>query len=163
MPAGRLPLAQCVLYLALAPKSNSVCTAYDRAAATARDMGALQVPMRIRNAPTKLMEELGYGGGYRYPHAFGGNWVPESYQPEGIPKDQSRPYRPGDQGREPDLVGGHARRTGNFHGLAGRTAGGNSGSGEGGGDAPGGGDPAGRVPENSGSAEESGGLREHPE
>lgn len=118
MPEGRLPLAQAALYLAMAPKSNSVYQSYDRAAQAARDFGALAVPMRIRNAPTRLMERIGHGKGYSYPHDAPGNWVPESYLPEGLPASMARPYRAGTQGREPEIVRGHARRTRNFYELA---------------------------------------------
>ena len=68
LPEGKLALAQAVVYLATAPKSNAVYTAYAAAAGTVRQTGALPVPLHIRNAPTKLMKELDYGKGYQYAH-----------------------------------------------------------------------------------------------
>src|SRR4029079_10732894 len=67
-PEGELALAQCVLYLACAPKSNAVYSAYGAARAFIGEDGTRPVPMRLRNAPTKLMKGLGYGKGYRYAH-----------------------------------------------------------------------------------------------
>lgn len=68
LPEGKLALAQAVVYLATAPKSNAVYTAYTAAAATIKQTGALPVPLHIRNAPTRLMKELNYGKGYKYAH-----------------------------------------------------------------------------------------------
>lgn len=68
MPEGNTALAQAVLYLAAAPKSNAVCTAYARAAADAHEQAAEPVPLHLRNAPTRLMQALDYGKGYRYAH-----------------------------------------------------------------------------------------------
>ncbi|MBM3286988.1 MAG: replication-associated recombination protein A [Candidatus Eisenbacteria bacterium] len=116
-PEGHLALAQAALHLALCAKSNSVYESYGRAAAMARDLGPLGVPLKIRNAPTELMERLGYGSGYRYPHAEPGRWVEESYLPEGVPEDRRRPYVPSDQGREAEIVRAHDRRTGGFYRL----------------------------------------------
>jgi putative ATPase len=82
-PEGELALAQAVVYLACAPKSNAVYTASKAAAADARDYGSLEVPMHLRNAPTRLMKELGYGKDYRYAHdekdaiAEGENYFPD--------------------------------------------------------------------------------------
>lgn len=81
-PEGDLALAQTVVYLALAPKSNAVYTAYDKASDLARKTGIAPVPMHIRNAPTPLLKELGYGKDYRYPHDDPDAWVPENYLPE---------------------------------------------------------------------------------
>ena len=67
-PEGELTLAQAVVYLACAAKSNAVYTAAKAAQADAREFGSLEVPMHLRNAPTRLMKELGYGEGYRYAH-----------------------------------------------------------------------------------------------
>src|SRR5262249_29548201 len=79
LPEGTLPLTQAVTYLALAPKSNAVLTAYAGARAAVTEGGSLPVPPHLRNAPTKLMKSLGYGAGYKYPHNFEGNYVPEDY------------------------------------------------------------------------------------
>ncbi len=82
-PEGELALAQAVVYLACAPKSNAVYTASKAAAADARQYGSLEVPMHLRNAPTRLMKELGYGENYRYAHdekdgiAEGENYFPD--------------------------------------------------------------------------------------
>lgn len=83
-PEGELAIAQAIVYLACAPKSNAVYTAYHAAMADARDHGSLEVPVHLRNAPTKLMKELGYGKAYRYAHdepeayAAGEEYFPES-------------------------------------------------------------------------------------
>lgn len=83
-PEGALALAQAAVYLACAPKSNAIYTAFDAAMADARQYGSLEVPAHLKNAPTKLMRELGYGTGYRYAHdesdgyAAGENYFPES-------------------------------------------------------------------------------------
>lgn len=101
MPEGVLPLTQAVTYLALAPKSNTVLTSYGEARAAVTQEGALPVPMHLRNAPTKLMKNLGYGGGYKYPHNFEGNYVPEDYLPETL--KARRFYKPGTNGLEREL------------------------------------------------------------
>jgi putative ATPase len=83
-PEGELSLAQAIVYLACAPKSNAVYVAYKAAMADARNSGSLEVPIHLRNAPTKLMKELGHGAEYRYAHdeknayAAGENYFPQS-------------------------------------------------------------------------------------
>jgi putative ATPase len=84
LPEGVLPLTQAVIYLALAPKSNTALTAYANARKLVRERGPLPVPLKLRNAPTALMSSMGYGGGYRYPHDFEGHYVPERYLPDAI-------------------------------------------------------------------------------
>ncbi|MBI5494027.1 MAG: replication-associated recombination protein A [Deltaproteobacteria bacterium] len=84
MPEGVLPLTQAVTYLASAPKSNAALTAYTRARKDVVDLGALPVPLKLRNAPTSMMKGLGYGAGYRYPHNFEGNYTPEEYLPDAL-------------------------------------------------------------------------------
>jgi putative ATPase len=84
LPEGVLPMSQAAVYLALAPKSNAALTAYGNARRLVQEGGPLAVPLKLRNAPTKLMQNLGYGGGYRYPHEFEGNYVPEEYLPDAI-------------------------------------------------------------------------------
>ncbi len=81
-PEGYLPLAEMTVYLATAPKSNSTKLALDAAMAAARDTPAEPVPLHIRNAPTGLMKELGYGRGYQYAHAVPEAYVPQEYLPE---------------------------------------------------------------------------------
>ncbi len=84
LPEGVLPMSQAAIYLALAPKSNTSLTAYAAARQLVKEKGPLPVPKKLRNAPTQLMEGLGYGGGYRYPHDFEGHYVAETYLPEAI-------------------------------------------------------------------------------
>ncbi len=84
MPEGRIPLAECTIYLATSPKSNSAYMAIDRALALVRQSGDLPVPLHIRNAPTKLMKDLGYGATYKYPHDFPGNYVQQQYLPNAL-------------------------------------------------------------------------------
>ena len=82
-PEGELAIAQAIVYLACAPKSNAVYTAYKAAMADVREKGSLEVPMHLRNAPTGLMKQLGYSRGYRYAHDEDGAFAPgESYFPE---------------------------------------------------------------------------------
>ncbi|HSP79732.1 MAG TPA: replication-associated recombination protein A [Myxococcaceae bacterium] len=102
LPEGTLPLTQAVTYLALAPKSNAVLTAYAAARAAVQEGGPLPVPMHLRNAPTRLMKNLGYGAGYKYPHNFDGNYVPEDYLPEALRRE--RFYQPGRNGFERELA-----------------------------------------------------------
>lgn len=83
-PEGDLALAQAVVYLSLAPKSNAVDIAFGRAREAAAKTGAAPVPFHIRNAPTRLMKGLGYGSGYRFPHDDPEGWVPECYLPDGL-------------------------------------------------------------------------------
>ncbi len=84
LPEGVLPMSQAAVYLALAPKSNAALSAYSAARRLVTEKGPLPVPLELRNAPTKLMEGLGYGGGYRYPHNFEGHYVAAEYLPEAI-------------------------------------------------------------------------------
>jgi len=98
MPECDLALAQAVTYLAAAPKSNSLYAAYGEVKADVRKYGALPVPLHIRNAPTRLMKELGYGEGYRYAHNFPGHIVDQEHMPEKL--KGRRYYHPTDQGFE---------------------------------------------------------------
>ncbi|MBD9404060.1 replication-associated recombination protein A [Acidovorax sp. ACV02] len=98
-PEGELALAECVVYLAVAPKSNAVYKAYNAARAWVKQDGTRPVPMHLRNAPTKLMKELDYGKGYRYAHdEEGGFAAGESYLPEGMPEPGF--YQPVERGLE---------------------------------------------------------------
>ena len=86
-PEGELALAECVVYLAVAPKSNAVYKAYNAARAWVKQDGTRPVPMHLRNAPTQLMKQLDYGKGYRYAHdEEGGFAAGENYLPEGMPE-----------------------------------------------------------------------------
>jgi putative ATPase len=100
-PEGELALAQAVVHLAVAPKSNALYTAYGEARKAVKETGSLPVPMHLRNAPTRLMEEMGYSKGYRYPHSFPEAFVEEEYLPDKIKK--RRFYRPTDRGNEQDI------------------------------------------------------------
>jgi len=82
MPEGRIILGQAATYLATAPKSNASYTGIDAALAEVRNSGALPVPLHIRNAPTKLMKELGYHAGYRYGHDYDNAYAEQEYLPE---------------------------------------------------------------------------------
>jgi putative ATPase len=98
-PEGELALAQCVLYLACAAKSNAVYSAYGAARAFIGEDGSRPVPMRLRNAPTRLMKDLGYGTGYRYAHDEPGAYAAgEHYLPDGMERQHF--YVPGEQGVE---------------------------------------------------------------
>jgi len=98
-PEGELAIAQAVVYLACAPKSNAVYTAMGAAMKDARERGSLEVPLHLRNAPTKLMKELGYAKGYRYAHDEAEAYAAgESYLPQELGKRQY--YFPTEQGLE---------------------------------------------------------------
>jgi putative ATPase len=101
-PEGYLPLAQMVVYLATAPKSNSAKRALHAALDAARDTPAEPVPLHIRNAPTPLMKELGYGEGYQYAHAVPEAYIPQAYLPERL--EGSVFYEPGSFGFEKEIA-----------------------------------------------------------
>lgn len=84
MPEGRIPLSECAIYLALSPKSNSAYLAIDAALAEVERSGNLPVPLHLRNAPTRLMKDLGYGENYRYAHDYPGNFVRQQFRPDAI-------------------------------------------------------------------------------
>jgi putative ATPase len=81
-PESRIILSQCAIYLATSPKSNSAYMAIDAAIAEVRNSGDLSIPMQIRNAPTKLMKELGYGNDYKYSHNYPGNFALQEFLPQ---------------------------------------------------------------------------------
>ena len=97
-PEGELALAQATIYLATAPKSNRVYRAFGEASAAAAEHPAEPVPLHIRNAPTKLMHELGYGEGYRYAHDFDGAYAAQEYLPDVL--RGAHWYEPTDSGYE---------------------------------------------------------------
>ncbi len=84
MPESRIILSECTIYLATSPKSNSICSAIDEAIGEVKLSGHLPVPMHLRNAPTNLMKQLGYGKEYKYAHSFEGNFVDQDFLPEKI-------------------------------------------------------------------------------
>ena len=81
-PEGRIPLAEATVYLATSPKSNSAYEGINKALEIVRSTGNLPVPLHLRNAPTKLMKQLGYGKDYKYAHAFTGNFVNQQFLPD---------------------------------------------------------------------------------
>lgn len=81
-PEGRIPLAECVIYLATSPKSNSAYMAINTALQYVEQTGNMPVPLHLRNAPTKLMEQMGYGCGYKYAHDYPGNFVRQQFMPD---------------------------------------------------------------------------------
>ncbi len=85
MPEARIPLAEATIYLATSPKSNSAYMAVNEAMAfVSKDTTNRPVPLHLRNAPTKLMDQLGYGKGYKYAHDYEGNWVEQEFMPAGL-------------------------------------------------------------------------------
>jgi putative ATPase len=97
-PEGELALAEATVYLATAPKSNRVYAAFDQALAAANEHPAEAVPLHIRNAPTPLMKELGYGAGYKYAHSYENAYVPQDYLPDAL--KGAKWYEPTESGYE---------------------------------------------------------------
>ena len=91
-PEARIALAECCVYLATSPKSNSAYLAIDDALANVRQTGNLPVPLHLRNAPTKLMKQLGYSDGYKYPHDYPGHFTQQQYLPDEL--QQQRFWHP---------------------------------------------------------------------
>ena len=98
MPESRIILSQCATYLACSPKSNAAYAAINQAIDVVKNTGNLAVPLDIRNAPTKLMKDLGYGESYKYAHNYDLNFVAQEFLPEGIENTQF--YKPGNNPRE---------------------------------------------------------------
>ena len=101
-PEGELAIAQVVVYLGTAPKSNAVYTAYSAARAAAKQTGSLMPPAHILNAPTKLMKNLGYGAGYEYDHGAEDAFSGQNYFPDGMNREQF--YQPKDRGFEREIA-----------------------------------------------------------
>lgn len=101
MPESRIILAQCVTYLASSPKSNSSYMGIEKALGDVRNKPLYPVPLHLRNAPTKLMKELGYGSKYQYPHNFDNNFILENYLPDELKEQQY--YFPSENGQEKNL------------------------------------------------------------
>jgi putative ATPase len=97
-PEGELALVQAAVYLATAPKSNSIYMAFNDIRSTVEKTGALPVPLHIRNAPTRLMKDIGYVDGYKYAHNYKGAYVPQDYLPEKLRGTEF--YHPSDRGYE---------------------------------------------------------------
>ncbi len=100
-PEGELAIAQCVIYLATAPKSNAAYAAFKSSAKSAKETGSLSPPKHILNAPTGLMKDIGYGDGYQYDHATEKGFSGQNYFPENMPREEF--YQPVDRGFERDI------------------------------------------------------------
>ncbi len=100
-PESRIILSQCATYLAASAKSNAACAAIDMAQAMVREKGDLSVPLHIRNAPTRLMKNLGYGKDYEYSHSYENNFSAQEYLPSEI--SGTTLYNPGKNAREEEL------------------------------------------------------------
>jgi putative ATPase len=100
-PEARIILAQCAVYLASSPKSNASYMAIEDAIRVVRETGDLPVPLAVRNAPTKLMKDIGYGKGYQYAHSYEGNFVNMEFLPDKITGQKF--YEPGNNPREEEL------------------------------------------------------------
>ena len=101
MPESRIILSQCVIYLATSPKSNSAYETINKAQQLVRETGDLPVPLHLRNAPTKLMKDLGYGSNYKYAHAYEGNFVQDDFLPEQI--KSLKLYEPSNNSKEAQI------------------------------------------------------------
>ena len=98
MPEARIILAQCATYLAGSPKSNASYMGIEKALNDVRKKQLFPVPLHLRNAPTKLMKEIGYGKEYKYPHNFTNNFITENYLPDELKNAQY--YFPSENGQE---------------------------------------------------------------
>ena len=102
MPEARIPLSECVIYLATSPKSNSAYLAIDAAIATVKQTGNSPVPLHLRNAPTKVMKDLNYGQDYKYPHDYPGNFVEQPYLPDEL--KEKKFYQPQQNAQEVKIL-----------------------------------------------------------
>jgi putative ATPase len=100
-PESKLILSETAIYLATSPKSNSSYIAIENALAAVREHGDLPVPLHLRNAPTRLMKDLGYSEGYRYAHDFEDNFVQDNFLPDQITGTVF--YEPGRNARELEI------------------------------------------------------------
>lgn len=100
-PESRIILSQCVTYLASSPKSNAAYMAIGKAQKLVQETGDLPVPLPLRNAPTKLMKDLGYGNEYKYSHDYSGNFIAQEFLPQEVANTTL--YQPGDNAREKAL------------------------------------------------------------
>ncbi len=98
LPEGRIPMSQLAIYLATSPKSNAAYMAINQAMAEVRESGNLSIPLHLRNAPTKLMKDIGYGKDYKYAHNYKGGFVADDYLPDEIKGTAF--YQPSDHGSE---------------------------------------------------------------
>jgi putative ATPase len=100
-PEGRIVLAQCAIYLATSPKGNASYMAINKAQDVVKETGNLSVPLHLRNAPTKLMKDLGYGDDYKYAHNYEGNFVQQEFLPENL--SGLNFFSPGSSQREQEI------------------------------------------------------------
>jgi putative ATPase len=100
-PESRIILSEIAIYLAISPKSNSAYMAINKAQDIVRSTGNLPVPLHLRNAPTKLMKDVGYGKDYRYAHNFEKHFVDDNYLPEELKGKVI--FEPGDTARETEI------------------------------------------------------------
>lgn len=114
-PECRINLSQCACYLACSAKSNATYMALENAQAAIRQWGDLPVPLHIRNAPTKLMKDLGYHSGYKYAHDYEGNFTQQEYLPQGL--EGTKFYEPGTTPREQETRNSLRQRWGNKYGY----------------------------------------------
>lgn len=111
MPEARIPLAECTIYLATSPKSNSAYKAIDAALALVEDTGNQPVPLHLRNAPTALMKNLGYGTNYKYAHDYPGNFVRQQFLPDTL--TDRKLWQPQDNPQENTMAQRQQQRWGN--------------------------------------------------
>ncbi|MBQ7042766.1 MAG: replication-associated recombination protein A [Muribaculaceae bacterium] len=107
-PEGRIPLAECTIYLATSPKSNSAYNAINSALELVNSTGDQPVPLHLRNAPTKLMEDLGYGKNYKYAHSYPGNFVKQQFMPDTL--QGAKFWSPCDNASEAKMYELHSKR-----------------------------------------------------
>ncbi len=115
MPEGRIILSQVAVYLATSPKSNASYVAIDEAIALAEKTAHLPVPLHLRNAPTKLMKQIGYGNNYQYAHEFAGNFVQQNFMPDDLKGHKL--YEPGHNAREAEIRRSLEKWWGNWYGY----------------------------------------------
>ncbi|HRN42569.1 MAG TPA: replication-associated recombination protein A, partial [Vicingus sp.] len=101
MPEARIILSQATIYLATSPKSNASYQAINEAMDLVRKTGNLSVPLHLRNAPTKLMKDIGYGANYAYSHSYEGNFKAQEYLPDEI--KNAKFYEPGKNAKEDSI------------------------------------------------------------
>jgi putative ATPase len=111
MPESRIILSECAVYLATSPKSNSTYMAIENAAAFVKETGNLPVPLHLRNAPTQLMKELGYGKDYKYAHDYKNNFVQLQYLPDAAQGKVF--YEAGNNAKEQEIKKRQEQRWGN--------------------------------------------------
>ena len=109
-PEGRIPLAECAVYLATSPKSNSAYLGIGAALELVQKTGNQPVPLHLRNAPTSLMKDLGYSDGYKYPHDFIGHFTPQQYMPDALQEERlwHAQHSPAEEKLYERIIGGNA-------------------------------------------------------